>query len=160
MNTIKLKKYSDEEIKEGLFVALDQLFKNDVFLLENNVHERSVSHKLAEYLQQFFPSYHVDCEYNRHGINTKILPRKCNGKNKEKVFPDIVIHHRGYDDNLLVIEIKPKKSTAVDKCDKAKLVEFTKSDGEYKYQLGLFVGFDHLNKPQIVWYKDGKQEEV
>lgn len=51
MSTIKLKKYSDEEIKEGTYVALDQLFKNDSFLLEINVHERSVAHKLAEYLQ-------------------------------------------------------------------------------------------------------------
>ncbi|MBU3964892.1 hypothetical protein KKA96_00760 [Patescibacteria group bacterium] len=155
----KLRNFSDNEIKAHLFVALDQLFKNDAFLLKNKAHERSTAHKLAEYLQRFFPSYHVDCEYNLRGINTKILLRKCNGENKEKVFPDIVIHHRGCDDNLLVIEIKPSKSSNVDKCDDAKLIEFTKQTGDYKYQLGLFIGFNKLDKPQIVWYKNGKQEE-
>ncbi|MFZ2969717.1 MAG: hypothetical protein WA063_01065 [Minisyncoccia bacterium] len=158
MHTPKFKKYSNEEIKNCLFIALDQLFRNDEFLLENEVHERSVAHKLAEYLQLSFPGYHVDCEYNRHGISTKKLPRECNGENKENVFPDIIIHHRGYDNNLFVIEIKPNKSPTVDECDKAKLIEFTKLEGEYKYQLGLFIGFDHLNEPQIVYYKDGKQE--
>lgn len=156
--TKKFRKIPDEEIKKCLLVALDQLFKNDAFLLESQVHEKSITHKLAEYLQQVFPDYNVDCEYNRHKIHIKKLPRKCNGKNKEYVYPDIIIHHRGYSDNLLVIEAKPNKLPIVDECDDVKLVEFTKSEGDYKYQLGLFIGLDYLNEPQLVWYKNGKQE--
>lgn len=159
--TKKFREISDDKVKTYFFVAFDQLFKNDVFLLENEVHERSVAHKLAEYLQQQFFGWHVDCEYNRHGIDIKKLSRKCDGEYKEYVYPDIVIHHRGYDSNLLAIEIKPRKFKNIDECDNAKLIEFTEPKGKYKYQLGLFIGFNGLNKPpQIVWYKNGKQYKI
>lgn len=45
--------------------AINILSKNDAFLLEGNVNERSISHKLAEYLQQEFNDWNVDYEYNR-----------------------------------------------------------------------------------------------
>ena len=46
----------------------------------------------------------VDCEYNRHGLETKQLPRKCRGGSQSRVFPDIVVHLRGDNDsNLLVV---------------------------------------------------------
>ena len=154
--TEKLREVSDDEIKARFFASFDRLFKNDAFLLENGAHERSIAHKLAEYLQQKFSGWHVDCEYNLHGVNTKMLPRECNNEHKEYVYPDVIVHHRGYDSNLLVIEIKPRKSKKVDECDNAKLVAFTRQDGDYKYQLGLFIGFDRLNEPQVVWYKNGK----
>jgi hypothetical protein len=35
-------------------------------------------------------------------------------------------------------------------------VEFTKLDGAYHYQLGLFIGFDELREPQLVWFQDGQ----
>jgi len=157
----KLTKVLEEDIKPRLFVALDQLFKNDSFLLENGAHERSVAHKLAEYLQQKFPGWHVDCEYNRHGLHPKRIPgiETCEiDRSSDLVLPDIIIHHRNTDDNVLVIEVKPRKNKAVDECDNAKLSVFTNQDGDYKYQLGLFIGFDGLNEPQIVWYKNGKVE--
>ena len=161
--TKKLRTISDEEIKPRFFVALDQLFKNDAFLLENKTHERSVAHKLAEYLQQQFSGWHVDCEYNRHGLDPKRIPgiENCEAERSSNlVLPDIIIHHRNTDDNLLVIEVKPRKSETVDECDNAKLVEFTKEDGKYRYQFGLFIGFDRLNEPQIVWYKNGTKMEI
>jgi len=156
--TKKSTKIPEEDIKSRFFVAIDQLFKNDAFLLENGVHERSVAHKLAEYLQQQFLGWHVDCEYNRHGLGIKMLPRECESEHREYVYPDVVVHHRNTDDNLLVIEIKLRKNKTVDECDNAKLTAFTNQNGDYKYQLGLFIGFAGLNEPQIVWYKNGKVE--
>ena len=38
-----------------------------------DANERSLTHKLAEYLQCEFPDWHVDCEYNRHGLDVKRL---------------------------------------------------------------------------------------
>ena len=154
--TKTLEKFSFSDMKSRIFTALDILYKNDSFLLGSNVHERSISHKFAEYLQQQFEGWHVDCEYNLHGIGTKRLPRECNGIRKEYVYPDIVIHHRNTNDNLLVIEIKPRASIEVNECDNAKLVEFTRLDGEYADQAGLFIGFNGINQPQVIWYKDGK----
>lgn len=152
----KLGRISNMDIKKNIRIALDLLFKNDAFLLKESVHERSIAHKLAEYLQQQFLDWHVDCEYNKHGISTKKLPRECDDKHKGCVYPDINIHHRNADNNLIVFEIKPRKSDSVNECDHVKLVEFTKPDGDYQYYLGVFVGFDALNEPQIVWYQDGE----
>ncbi len=154
--TKKLGEISDAEIKRNICIALDLLYKDDAFLLEKSVHERSIAHKLAEYLQRQFPGWHVDCEYNKHGILTKILPRECRGEHQEYVYPDINIHRRNTDCNLVIFEIKPNKSNSVNECDNAKLIEFTRHDGPYKYRLGVFIGFDRLNEPQVVFYEDGK----
>ena len=54
-----------KELELKLEKAIRMLFKNDLFLLKIKAHERSIAHKFAEYLQQEFSEYHVDCEYNR-----------------------------------------------------------------------------------------------
>jgi len=60
-----MKNYSRQFVKERAITAIDRLLKNDLLLLQNDVNERSVSHKLAEYLQIVFQNLHVDCEHNR-----------------------------------------------------------------------------------------------
>ncbi len=52
--------YKKEEIEKKVWIAVELLFKNDAFLLENDVNERSVSHKLAEYIQTQFPEWHAN----------------------------------------------------------------------------------------------------
>jgi hypothetical protein len=144
------------QIEDKVARAVKQLRDRDRFLLKNAVHERSITHKLAEYLQQEFPTYHVDCEYNRHGLDTKVLPRECEERARKFVYPDIVVHIRGNDDrNLLIIEAKLGQSATVPVCDEAKLVEFTKREGTYHYQLGLFIAFDKMRDPQLIWYQNG-----
>ena len=89
----------------------------------------------------------------------KRLLRECRGRAQDLVYPDIVIHLRGNDGrNLLVIEAKPRKRPEVPRCDQIKLEEFTKQDGELHYEFGLFIGFDKLQNPQLVWFKDGRTE--
>lgn len=145
------------DVKEKVARSLMQLRARDQFLFEHSVHERSITHKLAEYLQQEFPNYHVDCEYSKHGLATKVLPRECEERAMEYVYPDIVVHIRGNDDrNFLIVEAKLGTHISVPECDAAKLIEFTKQGGEYRYQLGLFIGFDKMRDPQLVWYQDGR----
>ncbi len=150
-----------DQVKERATRTVRTVLVRDSFLLEHAVHERSITHKLAEYLQQEFPDYNVDCEYNKHGLAVKRLPRQCQDslKEKEYVYPDIVVHWRGSDDsNLLVIEAKPKIHSLVSGCDAAKLIEFTKPDGEYRYHLGLFMCFNGLGEPKLVWFENGREE--
>ena len=52
-------------VKKALKEALDQLLRADAELLNNDVNERSISHRLACYLEPLFPGWNVDCEYNR-----------------------------------------------------------------------------------------------
>lgn len=83
-------------------------------LLELDAHERSITHKLAEYLQDEFPEWNVDCEYNRDRSQPKALIRggidNAQTVNKVTVFPDIVIHRRDSSENLVVIEAKKRGS--------------------------------------------------
>lgn len=53
-------------VKKRIEKSLNMLIRNDLFLFEIDVHERTISHRLAVYLEQEFPSWNVDCEYDRN----------------------------------------------------------------------------------------------
>lgn len=177
-----MKKCSRQEIKNKVLEAKRLLLHNDQFLLEDDLNERTISHKFAEYLQRQFPDWDVDCEYNRvprdshyshyyHDLEEKFIKKKLGTRkdfssdaqnnvtyidtNGRTVYPDIIIHHRNTDDNLLVIEIK--KSSRPDKevsLDKQKLDEFV---GEpLCYQHGLFLqiptGSEYLSNWHFDWF--------
>jgi hypothetical protein len=154
-------KYEREEIKKKVNIAIDILFKNDSFLLKYDVNERSISHKLAEYIQIQFPEWHVDCEYNKKMFDTKKMLKGIKGcskqKKTDKIYPDIIVHMRATNDNLLVIETK--KGEEDDPCDIRKLGLFTEKGGEYVYEWGLFTKFLKNEKPSLTWFKDRKKYE-
>jgi len=153
--------YSVQEIQEKVHISLGVLFKSDSFLLEAGVHERSIAHKLAEYLQDEFPDWNVDCEYNKKGRDNKILDgiRECSEQKKtDKIYPDIIVHIRNKNKNLLVIEIKTNNQN--DPCDIKKLELLTEPEHGYEYTLGLYVRFNRLNNPVLEWFKDGQKYEA
>ncbi len=53
--------------------ALRRFIKEDRYLSELDVNERSQTHKLAEYIQQAMPEYNVDCEFNKNLAMDKVL---------------------------------------------------------------------------------------
>ncbi len=53
-------------IQTKMLRGLNILMKHDAYILINNVNERTITHKLAEYYQNIFPGWNVDCEYNRN----------------------------------------------------------------------------------------------
>lgn len=158
--------YSFEEINRKVNVAIGVLFKNDAFLLENDVNERSDSHKLAEYLQKQFPDWDVDCEYNRmknqnndeeyitKKLNLNIENIRSDDVYAKTVYPDIIIHKRGTEHNLLVIEIKRHSNNSSKEFDFIKLKAFT---SELEYALGLYIEFNRINEPVLKWFKDGEE---
>jgi hypothetical protein len=133
------------EVRERIVSAYMMFLKNDSYLLEVNANERSMTHKLAEYLQIVFPEYHLDCEYNRNGIEPKRISqfkKQIQSDNDEgvTVFPDIIIHHRGTADNFIVIEAKKTSNIAN---DEQKLLTY-KSD--LQYQFAAFIQFPVENR--------------
>jgi hypothetical protein len=94
-----LKDAPDKSIAEKVGLAVQQLIANDADLFIHDLHERTVTGRLADHLRPHFPEWHVDCEYNREGHEIK----RVNGN---VVVPDIIVHRRGTQDNLLVIEAK------------------------------------------------------
>jgi hypothetical protein len=89
--------FDEAKIRELLDQALKILAHKDKYLIEFNLNERTVTHKLAEYLQQLLPNWDVDCEYNKDGPDTKMLyiPNKDEDLEDSPVYPDIIIHKRG-----------------------------------------------------------------
>lgn len=60
------------EIQKIVEESIEELFTKDKCLIEIDVSERAITHKLAGYIQNRIQHLDVDCEYNRsvmHGSN-------------------------------------------------------------------------------------------
>ena len=67
---------SEEEIERRVSKALAMLLHKDRYRLNVQVNERSLTHRFGIYLQEVFPEYDVDCEYNRDLTVSKQLQEK------------------------------------------------------------------------------------
>jgi len=135
-----------EQINKALNASLDLLLSDDVDILWLDINERTISHRLAFYLETHFPGWNVDCEYNRDHEDVKRLNIKrrnvmSDDTQATTVFPDIIVHRRGTDQNLLVIEMKKTTSQESDDYDYGKLLAFKKQLG-YKFAVFLKIGTD------------------
>ena len=181
---IDISKYDASYVGALLGMALIQLYKHDQYLIENDVHERTITHRIAVYFEHLFPEFNVDCEYNKHLKNTKAIflscedtacPSECRNKcskyNKiiqkpEKiesnddfpslVCPDIIIHQRNEEkNNLLVVEAKKEENNDGEQFDKCKLEKYRKQL-EYRYSAFiLFKKNSNIYFPEIEFYQKG-----
>lgn len=126
---------NEVELKKVVEETLDQFIRKEKYLLEKNLNERTISHKFAEHLQRKFAEWDVDVEYNKKKDDIKRMRLK--GKLR-RVFPDIIIHKRGPENNLLIIEIK-KNASDEQKRDQIKRINKFKEQMGYSY--GLFINF-------------------
>ena len=150
------------KIKEKVLASINTLFENDKWLIENDLSEQSISHKLGEYLQTNFSEFNVDCEYNgnidqesgrkRITVIKQELEQKGLLKKTEEdhpsdlihrsVFPDIIVHKRGSNkNNLCILEIKKTTNKVSFDYDKIKLSYYTTNyyGNDLKYDLGIFL---------------------
>lgn len=140
-----------EFVELALNYSLAQLLRSDGEILAMDVNERSISHRLASYLEAFFQGWNVDCEYNRNHDDPKRLEiRRRNVQSDDTqattVFPDIIIHRRGSDENFVVIEMKKTSSQETDDYDLEKLKAFKEQLG---YQYAIFVKVRTGSNPGI-----------
>ncbi len=132
--------YIEKDIKNNIEIASRKLEEKDYYLLKHDINERSISHKLAIYLEPLFKDWDVDCEYNKdHDVTKrlKIYPKQINSDDRT-VYPDIIIHKRGSIDNLLAIEIKKTTNNDTGEYDVEKLKAFKKDLG-YCFAVALKV---------------------
>ena len=96
------------ELKAMINSALQQLYNTDISLIERHAHERSIAFRFGLYFAALLPTSNfagegitVDFDYNRNGDNVKHL---FGFNRRHGVFPDIILHHRGFNDtNILII---------------------------------------------------------
>jgi hypothetical protein len=143
------------EVRLKVERAIQQWLKRDRLLLELDVNERSITHKLAEHLQNEFSSWNVDCEYNRKGNAQKKLPPELLDKpvhpwdtDGVTVFPDIIVHKRNTKSNLVVIEVKKDTNRQDSQWDLKKLHAF-RADPHYAYEHAISVVLQTGASPRI-----------
>ena len=128
---------SIEEVSKGLNRALSRFTDGERDLIALDPSERSLTRRLALYIEREFEGWAVDCEYNRVGIdNPKEILANAPGSvapdadDAVTVFPDIIVHRRGpQGPNLLVVEAKKATSRVPRDFDLLKLYA-------YRTQLG------------------------
>ena len=172
-----------KEVEKNLETALNRLKKNDGFLLEHNVCERSIAHKIAQYLTPLFPEHDVDCEYNSNveadsgkkyiKLLKSTAARYGLLRNEDEddeivyrnVFPDIIVHKRGLNENnLLIIELKKSSSSKSFDYDIEKLKRYTSQDDDntFSYSFGVLVYLgvaDKVGSDRINWFQNGNQAD-
>ena len=134
------------DVKRLVVHAVEDLLARDAELLKRNVNERTITHRLAIYLERRLPEeWDVDCEYNRDFDDAKKLdlPPRANLSSDDiyarTVFPDIIVHRRApkKQRNLLVIEAKKTTNPEAEAdWDWIKLERFRK---EFMYEVTAFL---------------------
>jgi len=173
---------SISDLKEKVLTAVNSFLKEKQSkFLVHHVHEQSISHRIAIYLESLFTEYHVDCEYNKHGNVIENMEKLlgdvrnirsecgCSGceewlrshkKTKDvRVRPDIIVHKNrgsGGAGNVLVMEIKKNSRCSF---DQGKLKTLTDKLGDYKYKLGVFLCF-YKGEPRYRWFIDGAERHI
>lgn len=132
------------EIKVLIDEAIQNFKMTDFYLIENDVHEQSITGKIACNILRIIEvrynsCWNVDVEYNRN----MELPKSLHGIGNVK--PDILIHKRGCnnpdnidDNNLLIVEAKKNPNKDEIKEDIKKIKAFIYED-PYHYKYGVFI---------------------
>jgi len=129
------------KIREALKLFIT---KDEQALLAVDIYEPTISHRIAVYLEELFPEFDIDCEYNKTLLGKK---KDMNGK---EIRPDIIIHTRSTnEDNSVILEIK--KSGRNSKLSKADIEKLKRCmNGTLNYDLGVFIGI-LKRKIDICW---------
>ena len=133
--------------------AKNKFLKEEKEIIEINVNERTLSARLMFHLQTLllneiyqenYKEYSVDCEYNRRKEIVKILPKEYREleKKDKQIYPDIILHQRNSEKNLMIIEMK--KTYSLDEGgknenrDRLKFLTSLRKENKYKYLLGVY----------------------
>jgi|GEM_PF-1056806 len=128
-----------DAIETILNAALDTLYAGDQKMIVVDVAERALCARLSAILQNSFPEHAVHAEYNRHGVYPKEidLPNADGVPTSTRVFPDIIVHQPGHDDeNILVIEVKKSTNVLPDQADIRKLEKLKE---QIAYRFAVFL---------------------
>lgn len=130
----------DKTTARRVIRAVERLMHTDAYLFKVVVGERSLSHRLAIYLERTFSGWHVDCEYDRDGVDPKKIAIGSGNDADEgsRVLPDVIVHRRGSGPNFLVLELKKSSNSEPDERDFEKLRAYT---GQLGYAHGVFIRF-------------------
>jgi hypothetical protein len=130
--------------------ALAEFYAQETFLLDKDVGERALTHRLAVHLEHQFAGWQVDCDYDRLGERTLRLPHgtiiSTDDHLGKSIYPDIVVHQREIPNNLLTIEVRKTSNHQPLEHDQHKLRALTDPHLWFAYWIGASVT---LGKKQV-----------
>ena len=152
-----------------LIPSICKLYKEDFSNIRFDVSERNICARLAHHMENimreydaknrtsFFTSYYADVEYNRMG-NGDMKYYEDSLKRPKYMVSDLLIQSRGYEGNLLAVELKKKGSTkkAITK-DRERLKSLV-TPGSLSQLTGCV--HDTLLGAFIVYSKDGVDMDI
>ena len=130
-----------DELLERFDRAKSAFLLRDATLLVRAAGEPLLTGRFAFFLQNEFPEWDVDPEFNLDGDR-----RKLTNPYDRLVRPDIIVHQRHTHRNLIVFEAK--KSRVSDNADRVKLKAF-KTDPRYLYAYAALLRFVTGDQPDI-----------
>ena len=123
--------------------ALKEFYACETHLLEKDLGERTLTHRLAVYVEKQFPGWEVDCDYNRLGERTLRLPKgtiiSTDDHFGKSVYPDIVVHQRDIPNNLLANEVRKASNHQPPEHDQHKLRALTDPHLWFAYRIGVLL---------------------
>ena len=122
---------------------MQEFYARETFLLEKDLGERTLTHRLAVHLEKQFSGWEVDCDYNRLGERTLRLPHgtivSTDDQLGKSVYPDIVVHQREIPNNLLAIEVRKAANHQPLEHDQHKLRALTDPHLWFAYWIGVYL---------------------
>src|SRR4030081_1254636 len=123
--------------------ALAEFYARETHLLEKDLGERTLTHRLAVHVEKQFPGWEVDCDYNRLGERTLRLPHgtiiSTDDALGKSVYPDIVVHQREIPNNLLAVEVRKASNHQPVEHDQHKLQALTDPHLWFAYRIGVLL---------------------
>ena len=145
------------------------------FLFEHDLGERTLTHRLAVYLEGQFAGFEVDCDYDRLGERTLHLPHgtivSTDDHLGKSIYPDIVVHQRDIPNNLLAVEVRKASNHQPIEHDQHKLRALTDPHLWFAFSIGVFVTLAKKNvtfsevyaggvieRPTSMWFAERLKE--
>jgi hypothetical protein len=126
-----------------LISALQEFYARERFILDRDLGERALTHRLAVHVERNFLGWDVDCDFNRLGERTMLLPRgaivSTDDSLGKSIYPDIVVHRRAVPDNLLALEVRKAANYQPVAHDRHKLMALTDPHLWFAYWIGVLV---------------------
>jgi hypothetical protein len=128
---------------DKVVAALGDFYARETWLLEHDLGERTLTHRVAVYLEKQYEGWEVDCNYDRLGERTLRLPKgsivSTDDRLGKSIFPDIVVHRRAIPENLLAIEVRKATNHQPPEHDQHKLRSLTDPHLWFAYRIGVYL---------------------
>jgi hypothetical protein len=143
-----------------LIVALQEFYARETYILERDLGERTLTHRLAVLVELHFAGWEVDCDYDRLGDRTLKLPHGTVASTDDhlgkSVYPDIVVHQRDIPNNLLALEVRKAVNHQPIEHDQHKLRGLTDPHLWFAYAIGVLLTLDKKQVAASEVYVGGK----